>query len=303
MMVVSFFWWWKKKEKPAVLFIGTNQKVVLVAGNFFSYIFFFSLALEICALCVKRHHLTTTLLLFRMYLRHDQVLSTGYNQLGMSCLFLFHFVNHCNILFFLEASALDSMSFMASIMYHVPNACSEPCWLWLKCPVLSKLLHLLYVGVVIKLTEDSTYPRCLSPICSFPYCSLSFIVCLCWQVHQIRVAQGFPNFLALEEPPWHSICGKEPLIICLSGTREKERSQKAPQLTPALTQENGYTRLIFAQRCKGWIGRIVSSLAIVKKRPHRWTVTCVSPGAHGAPGKLCGHDGISSTSIHTQSTN
>lgn len=39
-----------------------------------------------------------------------------------------------------------------------PNVCSEPCWLWLKCPLLSKLLHLLYVGVVIKLTENSTYP-------------------------------------------------------------------------------------------------------------------------------------------------
>lgn len=95
-----FFWWWKKKEKLTMLFIGTNQKVVLVAGNFFLTFFFSSLALEICALCVKRHHLTTTLLLFRMYLRHGQILSTGYNQLGMSCLFLFHFVNHCNIFFF-----------------------------------------------------------------------------------------------------------------------------------------------------------------------------------------------------------
>lgn len=96
-----FFWWWKKKEKLTMLFIGTNQKVVLVAGNFFLTFFFFSsLALQICALRVKRHHLTTTLLLFRMYLRHGQILSTGYNQLGMSCLFRFHFVNHCNIFFF-----------------------------------------------------------------------------------------------------------------------------------------------------------------------------------------------------------
>lgn len=95
-----FFWWWKKKEKLTMLFIGTNQKVVLVAGNFFLTFFFSSLALQICALRVKRHHLTTTLLLFRMYLRHGQILSTGYNQLGMSCLFRFHFVNHCNIFFF-----------------------------------------------------------------------------------------------------------------------------------------------------------------------------------------------------------
>lgn len=112
---------------------------------------------------------------------------------------------------------------------------------------------------------------------------LPLLHCLCWQVHQICVAQGFPNFLALEERPWRSVCSKEPLILCLSDTCEEERRQRAPHLTIALTLVNGYTRLIFAHCWKGWIGRIISSLAIVKKKPHRWSVMHVNQGAHRAP--------------------
>lgn len=145
----------KKKEKLEVLFIGTNQKVVLVADNIF---FCFSLSLEIYVLCVRRHHLMTTFLLFRIDLRHGQVLSPGYYQLGMSWFLLFHFVNHCNFIFFLKLLPWTQCLSWHQSCTTSPNACSEPCRSWLKHPVLSKLLHLLYVGVVIKLTGDSTNP-------------------------------------------------------------------------------------------------------------------------------------------------